>query len=93
MAIKKRTAARPEDIEKFVAAAEQPVATVAPEPQPKRKPAPKQSWPKTLLIRYPDESLPQALAELSELEERSLHATAVRALRRGLEELTREARS
>ena len=51
-------------------------------------------WPadiaKTLLIRYPDLELPALLAEVAQFEERSQHATAVRALRRGLEVLKNE---
>lgn len=48
---------------------------------------------KSMLIRYPDAELPESLAALAELEERSQHATALRALRRGIAELTKEARS
>lgn len=51
-------------------------------------------WPvgmaKNLLIRYPDPQIPTMLAELARLEERSQHAAAVRALRRGLEVLLAE---
>lgn len=49
--------------------------------------------PKTMLIRYPDTELPEALANLARLEERSQHATALRALRRGIAELEKEARA
>ena len=53
------------------------------------------AWPdgvaRTLTLRYPDPSIPQLLAALAEADERSQHNTAVRALRRGLEELQREA--
>lgn len=51
-------------------------------------------WPvglaRTLTIRYPDPVIPQLLAELAELDDRSQHNTALRALRRGLDELKRE---
>lgn len=65
---------------------------------PKKVPAPAVTpaaeWPediaKTLLIRYPDLELPALLAEVARLEERSQHATAVRALRRGLESMKNE---
>lgn len=52
-------------------------------------------WPedlaKTTLIRYPDPSLPKQLLEVSDLLERSQHDTAVRAMRRGLAELAKDA--
>lgn len=46
--------------------------------------------PKTLLVRYPDPTIPQMLAELARLDERSQHAIAVRALKRGLDALKNE---
>lgn len=46
--------------------------------------------PKTLLVRYPDPTVPQMLAELARLDERSQHAIAVRALKRGLDALKNE---
>lgn len=53
-------------------------------------------WPdgvaKTFLIRYSDPSMPLGLAELARLEDRSQHASALRALRRGIEVLTAEAK-
>lgn len=44
----------------------------------------------TMLIRWPDASLPTLLAEVSDADERSKHATALRALRRGLEAMRAE---
>ena len=46
---------------------------------------------KTLLIRYPDAQLPLLLAAVAKNEERSQHATALRALRRGLEAMSNDA--
>jgi hypothetical protein len=92
-------------IEAFGEAAERPVIsgesgpgypkTVAvPNTAPARTDQHVDHWPrdiaKTLLIRYPDLELPTMLGEVARLEERSQHATAVRALRRGLEVLKRE---
>jgi len=45
---------------------------------------------KTFLIRWPDAELPLLLAEVAELDERSQHALALRALRRGLEAIRAE---
>jgi hypothetical protein len=106
MAIKKRTQQerdREARIEAFGAAAEanskeptpvaQPVAPAA-APSADRAPAPAagepRSWPKNALIRYPNEDLPKLLAEVAALEERTHHATTLRALRRGLEVLRDE---
>lgn len=47
---------------------------------------------KTFLIRYPDESLPRLLAEVAQLDDRSQHATALRALRRGLDAIKADAK-
>lgn len=84
--------------------AEAPIApqpasrTVATRPAPKKPSAPAATpaaeWPadvaKTLLIRYPDLELPALLGDVARAEERSQHATALRALRRGLEILKDE---
>lgn len=55
---------------------------------------PAAEWPadvaKTLLIRCPDFELPALLSDVARAEERSQHATALRALRRGLEILRDE---
>ena len=67
-------------------------------PAPKKASAPPATpateWPadvaKTLLIRYPDLELPALLTDVARAEERSQHATALRALRRGLEILKDE---
>lgn len=48
---------------------------------------------KTLLIRWPDATLPAELAEVAGLEDRSQHKTALRALQRGLEVLRAEHRA
>ena len=108
MTIKKRPpvdrVAQAAAIEAFGAAAETaPPATARPAPQTRTVPSPREaaasreSWPtgvaKTLLIRYPDPELPALLEELSHLDERSQHAIAVRALRRGLDALRAEALS
>lgn len=91
-------AERPGDTEP-VRASSTPVARSATTTRPPKKaPAPAATppaeWPediaKTLLIRYPDLELPALLAEVARFEERSQHATAVRALRRGLEVLKNE---
>ena len=103
MPIKMRTTADPTTkaaaIEAFGAAAEdstvdEPVRTAP--TTPKREPVADMAWPvdvaKTFLIRYPDPELPILLAELARLEERSQHATALRARRRGIDALRAEAR-
>jgi hypothetical protein len=92
-------------IEAFGAAAEsrgtEPVPTPVPEtvasaaaPSSDRQPAPSarepRTWPKNALIRYPNDELPKLLAEVAALEERTHHATTLRALRRGLEVLREE---
>lgn len=102
MAIKKRPQADPAAIEAFGAAADTPPVTPAPvAPTPPRQVAPARSaqpgeWPadvaKTLLIRWPDATLPSELAEVAGLEDRSQHKTALRALQRGLEVLRAEHR-
>lgn len=48
------------------------------------------TWPKNALVRYPNDELPKLLAEVAALEERTHHATTLRALRRGLEVLRDE---
>ena len=105
MAIKKRPQADPAAIEAFGAAADTPAeaqAPVAAVPTPPRETAPARTaapgeWPadvaKTLLIRWPDATLPAELAEVAGLEDRSQHKTALRALQRGLEVLRAEHRA
>ncbi|PPF55952.1 hypothetical protein C5C13_11435 [Clavibacter michiganensis] len=106
MAIKKRTQQerdREARIEAFGAAAEarsnEPAPVAEPavptaSPSGDRQPAPvageQRSWPKNALIRYPNEDLPKLLAEVAAMEERTHHATTLRALRRGLEVLREE---
>lgn len=77
---------------------EPPTAKPAPAPTPVAERSVQASagaWPaglaRTLTLRYPDPTIPQLLAELAMHEERSQHNTAVRALRRGLEEFKRDA--
>lgn len=104
MAIKKRPQADPAAIEAFGAAADTPPETPAPvaattaaprQVAPPCTPQPGE-WPadvaKTLLIRWPDATLPSELAEIAGLEDRSQHKTALRALQRGLEVLRAEHR-
>lgn len=103
MAIKKRPQADPAAIEAFGAAADTPPDLPAPHaPAPaSRATAPARGarpgqWPadvaKTLLIRWPDANLATELAHVAELEDRSQHKTALRALQRGLEVLRAEHR-
>lgn len=74
-----------------------PKARAAAKPRKAPVPTPAAEWPedlaKTLLIRYPDMELPMLLAEVAQLVDRSQHATALRALRRGLEVLKDESGS
>ncbi|WP_440711733.1 hypothetical protein [Herbiconiux sp. YIM B11900] len=108
MAIKRRTDPATEAaIEAFGAGAEAltspAVAPRAPAARPSRaaaaRPAAKkpsgraEDVAKTFLIRYPDESLPLLLAEMAQIEDRSQHAVALRALRRGLEAMKADAES
>lgn len=104
MAIRKRPSGRKADeaaIEAFASAAESDNSVEEPWPlhqQPARRGrVPSSGWPdnvaRSLLVRYPDPELPALLAEVAALEERSNNATAVRALRRGLEVLLNEAKS
>lgn len=97
MGIKRRTDPATEaKIEAFGAGAEAPVPSMQPVPTKSvraaaTRPATHEAlpWPedlaKTFLIRYPEASLPLLLAEVAQLEDRSQHAVALRALRRGLE--------
>lgn len=91
MAIKKRPPVDPQreaEIDAFGDAAEQPTtaARVAtPRSTPKTVVAGPDKTAKTLLIRYPDNELPLLLAEVAGKIDRSQHATALRALRRGLD--------
>lgn len=104
MAIRKRPSERKVDeaaIEAFASAAEVDSPAnghSAPQLQVARRGrVPSSGWPdnvaRSLLVRYPDPELPALLAEVAALEERSNNATAVRALRRGLEILMNEANS
>lgn len=94
-----------EAIEQFGNAADTIVEPQPPAPTPKqavykpvtkarvRVPAPsraEEDQAATMLIRWPDASLPTLLAEVSDADERSKHATALRALRRGLEAMRAE---
>jgi hypothetical protein len=102
MAIKRRTHADPAAIEAFGAAADQPPEehTIAEQsPAAPSTPAPSPvatatSWPagvaKTHLIRWRTPDLALLLAEVSRLEDRSKHKTALRALQLGLEILRSE---
>lgn len=97
MAIKKRTTtdlATEAKIEAFGAAADTaPSTSKTGETTPKTNAATGAVRPrlrtedvaKTFLIRFPDATLPLLLAEVAQLDERSQHAVALRALRRGLE--------
>lgn len=70
----------------------------APQPPRTRAVAPVEDAPvmwtrgvaRTITLRYADPTLPQLLAEIAALDERSQHKVALRALRRGLDELKRE---
>jgi hypothetical protein len=103
MAIKRRTDRATEAaIEAFGAGAETPATPAAPAkparaataPPAVKKVAPRsEDLAKTFLIRYPDESLPLLLAEVAVLEDRTLHGTALRALRRGLNAMKADAES
>ena len=105
MAIKKRPPVDQARIEAFGAAAEQPAGSPQPGTSRtstvKRQPASRTTrketageWPadvpKTFLIRWSDPALATELAEVSALEDRSQHKTALRALQRGLEALRAE---
>jgi hypothetical protein len=105
MAIKKRPQVDPETeakIEAFGAAAENPAPAQARAAAPARtartagaaarKTAERTGdVAKTFLVRWPDDELPLLLAEVSALEDRSQHAVALRALRRGLEAMKADA--
>ncbi|MEO7016222.1 MAG: hypothetical protein ABI067_06735 [Leifsonia sp.] len=98
MAIKKRTPADPQveaAIDAFGDAADQPAVGTRPatprQPRAAATVVP-EKIAKTLLIRYSDDELPLLLAEVAGQLERSQHATAVRALRRGLEAMNNENR-
>ncbi|MEO7015105.1 MAG: hypothetical protein ABI067_01015 [Leifsonia sp.] len=101
MAIKKRPPVDPQTeaaIDAFGDAAEQPAeaAPVASRATPTARSTPKtaaatpEKTAKTLLIRYPDDELPLLLAEIAGSIDRSQHATALRALRRGLDAMKGE---
>lgn len=102
MAIRKRPGGRKVDeaaIEAFASAADGDSSgqdhSQAQMQSPRRGRVPSSGWPdnvaRSLLVRYPDPELPALLAEVAALEERSNNATAVRALRRGLQILLTEA--
>ncbi|ALD14381.1 hypothetical protein GW571_15165 (plasmid) [Clavibacter capsici] len=67
-----------------------PPAAAAGDRQPTPSAGEARTWPKNALIRYPNDELPKLLAEVAALEERTHHATSLRALRRGLEVLREE---
>jgi hypothetical protein len=67
-----------------------PAAAASSDRQPAPASGEQRAWPKNALIRYPNEDLPKLLAEVAALEERTHHATTLRALRRGLEVLRDE---
>lgn len=104
MAIKKRTPVDPAKIEAFGAAADAPTEPLqASAPESKAQPAARTTtrttstgeWPegtsKTFLLRWgKNPELPALLAEVAELEDRTLQKTAVRALQRGLEVIRAE---
>lgn len=97
MAIKKRPKVNPEDIERFGAAAEAPSEAPAARPAATESPVKDRragEWPdevaRTMLIRWPDPALAAELAAVAKMDDRSQHATALRALQRGLEVLKSE---
>lgn len=100
MAVKRRgtkTTVDSKAIEEFASRAadqDRPVQEQATETTSARSAGNSQAWPagvpKTLLVRYPDPTIPQMLAELARLDERSQQAIAVRALKRGLDALKNE---
>lgn len=60
---------------------------------PKAEPAPAENTkklPTQMLIRFDDQEQAQLVAEVARLDHRSKHATALRALIRGLEEIRDE---
>ncbi|WP_298044705.1 hypothetical protein [uncultured Citricoccus sp.] len=99
MAFKQRKPAPidPVDIEAFAAGAENPAAvenaqsTATSSAVKDRRVG---EWPaevaRTMLIRWPDPTLAVELATVAKMDDRSQHATALRALQRGLEILKSE---
>ncbi len=99
MAIKKREPIDQARLEAFAAGADTPAvqpATVTPRPvaaTPAASPEPS-GWPagvpRTFLLRWNAPDMPQELAEIAALEDRSQHKMALKAMRLGLEALRAE---
>lgn len=96
MAIKKRPSVDPARIEAFGAAADMPPDASAVDVRPANTPTAatppgEGGWPaglpRTFLLRWPDPQLRRELEEVANLEDRTLHKTAVRAMRLGIEAL------
>lgn len=96
MAIKKRASVDPARIEAFGDAADIPPNAPAADPRPAKTPTAATppsggGWPadlpRTFLLRWPDPELRRELEEVANLEDRTLHKTAVRAMRLGIEAL------
>lgn len=96
MAIKKREPVDQARIEAFGAAADLPPDAPAVEARPTKTaaaaaPPSDRGWPadlpRTFLLRWPDPELRRELEEVANLEDRTLHKTAVRAMRLGIEAL------
>jgi len=96
MAIKKREPVDQARIEAFGAAADVPPEVPAANARPPKAPtaatpASDGGWPadlpRTFLLRWPDPELRRELEEVANLEDRTLHKTAVRAMRLGIEAL------
>ena len=93
MAIRKREPVDHARIEAFGAAADTPPAAPAADVRPVKAPASATppsdgGWPadlpRTFLLRWPDPELRRDLEEVANLEDRTLHKTAVRAMRLGI---------
>ena len=96
MAIKKREPVDQARIEAFGAAADTPPEAPSSVLPPAKTPAtvpPSAAggWPadlpRTFLLRWPDPEMRRELEELAAIEDRTLHKTAVRAMRLGIEAL------
>ncbi|QRY42345.1 hypothetical protein JVX92_15010 (plasmid) [Microbacterium hominis] len=91
MAIKKRASVDPARIEAFGAAADMPPDAPAADARTAATPPSDGGWPadlpRTFLLRWPDPELRRELEEVASLEDRTLHKTAVRAMRLGIEAL------
>lgn len=99
MAIKKREPIDQARLEAFAAAADTPAlqpATATPRPVAAKPAASPESsgWPsgvpRTFLLRWSAPDMPQELAEIAALEDRSQHKIALKAMRLGLEALRAE---